>query len=312
MRHIVLAASFLALAQVTWADVAGSGDHPLIPRYPGSEITEYEVVEYDEYAMAIGPRSGGRPDSQKVEGSTTKILYRLTPTERSTLEVFRNYEKALLDAGFETIFKCELEECGRNFAYEIKYNVNKMPIESKDDTRYIAAKLARPLAGDLIIALAVQRYNLSGGSGDPAVFAALDIVEAKVMDVGMELKLAEEMSQDLNTEGRAILYGILFEYDSANIQSQSAETIAQIAELLEADTALNLLVVGHSDNQGTLNYNIDLSGRRAASVVEELVAQHGIAAHRLSPHGVGYLAPAASNDSEEGRAKNRRVELVKQ
>jgi outer membrane protein OmpA-like peptidoglycan-associated protein len=70
-------------------------------------------------------------------------------------------------------------------------------------------------------------------------------------------------------------------------------------------------VVGHTDNQGTLAYNLDLSKRRAAAVVKALVRQHGIAAGRLEGHGVGFLAPVAPNDSEPNRAKNRRVELVK-
>jgi outer membrane protein OmpA-like peptidoglycan-associated protein len=312
MRYLVLLAGLLGLVSVTNADVAGSGDHPLIPRYPGSEIIKYQALDFDEYTMAVGPRSGGSPASRTIEGKVIRMLYRLTPTERSTLEVFRNYEKAFADAGFEVIFACGRQECGSNFAYEVRYKVNRMPIESKDDTRYLAATLTHASEGQLTVALAVQRYNLSGGSGDPAVWVALDIVEAQAMDVGMELMLADEMSQDLEAEGRAVLYGILFDYDSASIQSQSAQTIAQIAQLLKGDTTLKLLVVGHTDNQGALDYNIDLSSRRAASVVQTLVSEHGISADRLSPHGVGYLAPAAANASENGRAKNRRVELVKQ
>jgi outer membrane protein OmpA-like peptidoglycan-associated protein len=73
---------------------------------------------------------------------------------------------------------------------------------------------------------------------------------------------------------------------------------------------MKIYVVGHTDSVGDFDYNIDLSRRRATAVVEVLVAQHGIDRGRLEPHGVGPLVPVSSNTSEDGRAKNRRVELV--
>lgn len=294
------------------ADIAGSGDHPLVPRYPGSEIKTFQVKEYDEYMMAIGPRVGGVIESATLEGKITRIFYMLSPTERSTLEVMRNYEQALAENGFQTLFKCgNRETCGISFPYDIRRKVNKMSIEaSVEDMRYLAVKLTRPDQGDVTIAIAVQRYRYPP-TNEMAVIVAVDIIEAEGMDVGMELVLADEMFRDLSAEGRTVLYGILFEYDSASIKAESAETIAEIARLLQENPQLNLLVVGHTDNQGDLKYNVDLSQRRAVSVVQSLTGQHGIAASRLSAHGVGYLAPAATNDSEAGREKNRRVELVK-
>lgn len=86
----------------------------------------------------------------------------------------------------------------------------------------------------------------------------------------------------------------------------------EIAKLLKADAKLKLYVVGHTDNAGTFDYNLRLSKDRAAAVVTALTAKHGIAAARLLPFGAGPAAPVASNDAEAGRAKNRRVELVKQ
>ena len=74
---------------------------------------------------------------------------------------------------------------------------------------------------------------------------------------------------------------------------------------------LKLRVVGHTDDQGKADYNLDLSRRRAASVVRELTSKYGIDPSRLDAFGAGLYAPIASNASEEGRAKNRRVELVK-
>lgn len=311
MMRLMTVALVALISTPAVADVPGSGDNALIPRYPGSEIIDYKVASFDEYRMAVGPRVGGKVESQRTEGKVTRIKYRLTPTQRSGLEVFRNYERALAEAGFEVVFRCTDEaECGTSFFYQIIYKINRMPIENID-SRYLVATLTRPEEGDMTVALAVQRRKLPS-TKEMTVDVALDIVEAESMDVGMELKLADEMSREIGAQGRAVLYGILFDYDSANIKAGSAGEIGQIAELLNGDPALKLLVVGHTDNEGDLHYNIDLSERRAAAVVAELVAAHGIVAGRLSAHGVGYLAPAASNDTEKGRGANRRVELVKQ
>lgn len=73
---------------------------------------------------------------------------------------------------------------------------------------------------------------------------------------------------------------------------------------------MRLHVVGHTDNEGTLEFNLDLSRRRTEAVVQTLVSGHGVATSRLLANGVGFLAPVASNRTEEGRARNRRVEPV--
>lgn len=87
-------------------------------------------------------------------------------------------------------------------------------------------------------------------------------------------------------------------------------TLEQIAKLLSDDPELKLLVVGHTDNAWTLSFNMDLSQRRANAVVSALVTQHHVNIHRLTPVGVSFACPVATNKTEDGRAKNRRVELV--
>ncbi|MBT8079245.1 MAG: DUF4892 domain-containing protein [Gammaproteobacteria bacterium] len=310
MRALLTVMTVVCLSEVSIADVAGSGDHPLIPRYPGSEIIKHATSDYDEYRMAISARSGGKVESQRLEGRLTRLKYRLTPTDRSDLEVLRNYRTALAEAGFEEIFGCGTEdECGSGFFYQIIYKINRMSVENKSGSRYFTARLSRP-EGDINIALAVQKFKLPS-TGEPTIDVALDIIEADEMDVGMELKLADEIGREIAADGRAALYGILFAHDSATLNPASSAEIEQIALLLNLNPELSLLVVGHTDNQGGLDYNIDLSKRRAGAVVSALVSNHGISAGRLSAHGVGYLSPVASNDTDGGRAANRRVELVK-
>jgi outer membrane protein OmpA-like peptidoglycan-associated protein len=122
---------------------------------------------------------------------------------------------------------------------------------------------------------------------------------------------AEKMASSIHDTGRVALYGIYFEFNKADIKQESAATLGQIAKMLSSDPGLKLLVTGHTDNVGSFESNRTLSERRAQAVVGELVTHYSISSERLFPFGVSFAAPAASNDSEEGRAKNRRVELVR-
>jgi len=123
---------------------------------------------------------------------------------------------------------------------------------------------------------------------------------------------AEVMGNDIHATGHVSVYGIYFDTAKSDIKPESDAAIAEIAKLLQNNAALKLYVVGHTDNVGSFDANMQLSRNRAESVIKELVAKHRIAADRLKPHGVSSLAPVASNDTEDGKQKNRRVELVKQ
>jgi outer membrane protein OmpA-like peptidoglycan-associated protein len=123
---------------------------------------------------------------------------------------------------------------------------------------------------------------------------------------------AEVFSNGLKSTGHAAVYGIFFDTGKADLKTESAQAIGEIAKLLKADPSLKIFVVGHTDNVGTLESNMRLSQSRADAVVASLMGTHGIAAARLKAFGSGPYSPVASNDAESGRAKNRRVELVKQ
>jgi outer membrane protein OmpA-like peptidoglycan-associated protein len=120
----------------------------------------------------------------------------------------------------------------------------------------------------------------------------------------------QQMAKDLEQFGKTRVYGIVFDTDSDHIKDQSHSTLDKIAALLKAKPALKLNVEGHTDSSGTPAHNQDLSERRAKSVDAYLVAA-GIGADRLSPVGFGATRPVQSNDTDLGRAQNRRVELVK-
>lgn len=158
--------------------------------------------------------------------------------------------------------------------------------------------------GDIITWIHVHTWN--GGAGYD-----LNIVEEARMTQDIVAD-ANSMAQDIKITGKVAIYGIYFDFNKADVKPESEPTLKEIAKLLKQNPKLNLYVVGHTDNVGPMNTNIDLSQRRAQAVLRVLTTNYGVDKKRLEAYGVGPLCPAAPNETEEGRAKNRRVELVEQ
>ncbi|MCS6894448.1 MAG: DUF4892 domain-containing protein [Deltaproteobacteria bacterium] len=295
-------------------DVKGSEDHPLLSRYPGSVIRNYLEKDYDEFFLRAGPvESFVQPKGEtlKVEGRLTRINY-MAPAGRSALEVFKNYEKAIVGAGAEVIWSCSNQECGKGLAQalltgEFRGEANLMGF-NENDQRYLAAKLNFGGRQFYVSIFTVGAYSI-GGPMKGRVFTQVDIVESKKIDEGLVTIDEARLKSSLEKEGKVVIYGIHFDFDSSKIKPESNTQLDEIAKALVADQKI-YLVVGHTDNQGELDYNQRLSEERAKAVVDALV-QRGIPRSRLIPVGVGMSAPVASNETEEGRAKNRRVELVR-
>jgi OmpA-OmpF porin, OOP family len=147
-----------------------------------------------------------------------------------------------------------------------------------------------------------------GGKGETY---GLTIIEEKSMQQEVVAD-AKSLMSDIRATGHASIYGIYFDFDKSDIKQESEAALKEIAKLLQQNEALNLYVVGHTDNIGNLTYNMKLSKARADAVLNELVVKYKISSERLTAYGVGSLAPVASNKTNYGRAMNRRVELVEQ
>jgi OOP family OmpA-OmpF porin len=298
-------------------DLPGSADHPIVSRYAGSVIDGYEVHDFSDYDLPLGAAikddAGNRVPSEKesLEGRVTRILYR-GPEGRSTLEMIRNYRSALEGAGFEVRFSCSEDECGRLFPWVLYHGDSQM--KTRQQGGFDHAKELRYLNA---------RKSTSRGLVNVSVMVAfepiftkrpvtlLELVESEAMETGMVTVDAEAMGKGIDATGHIALYGIYFDTGSDRIRPESGPTLDEVARLLVVRPSLSLLVVGHTDAQGGYDYNLDLSERRAEAVVRALVDDRGIAAGRLRAAGVGFLAPVATNDTDAGRAKNRRVVLVK-
>lgn len=289
----------VALAQ---QDIPASKDHPLISRYPGSYIYYYATKKFDEFEVLVsssrtykGNDYLKRAKREKVEGEITKIGYQI-PKNRSVLEVFKNYEEAIKKLNFEILYLAEGKDLSIYDFLSIHFPLR--PGWSEGKSFYLSAKST---SGNFIISVCI----LPGWDGP---IALVGIVEAKQMEKG--LITAKDIYERLNTEGHIAIYGIYFDFDKADIKPGSEPTLKEIAKFLKENPQIKLYVVGHTDSVGKLEYNMELSRKRAEAVVRELTEKYGISKDRLKAFGVGPLTPVATNKTEEGRAKNRRVELV--
>ena len=311
MRAVIHPLTLLVLClavvspSVAAEDVAGSADYPDIGRFADSAIKSYKVENYGKTVLATGPVRSARDaakTARRVEGKITRILYRVPPGT-SALEVFRNFQARVGEAGYESIFS---GGPGEIRPYEFKY---KHPVEILDkisignEIYYLSAKKSSG-AGEIYLSVLVSPH--SGGDGQ-----RVRVIAAETKTMEMQMADAKKMQLDIGATGKVVLYGIYFEHDRASIKPESKATLDEIAKLLSSQSSLKLIVVGHTDHSGRFDYNMDLSQRRARAVADALIAEYGIARNRLRSEGVGYLAPAASNDTDQGRTLNRRVELVK-
>lgn len=320
-------------------DAPKSADSPLTGRYEGSFILGQTVKAFDELSLPSGAAVGETYDNKKkysslqtAEGKVTRTLY-VTPVGRSSLEVFKNFKDALTAKGFAPVFECAKEACGPSFNH-LKYrwdNKESQPLgnnynqvrnllisaafDSVIDVRYALMKKTGA-EGDTYVAIHVA-VNRGGSMGsysevlNDRANALVEVVEPKPMEQKMVVLSSEDINKDVLAQGRAVFYGIFFDFDKADIKPESKDQLDQMAKFLKDNAGVKVFITGHTDNQGKLDYNTGLSQRRADAVVKALVAA-GIPAARMTAKGLGPLAPLASNRAEEGRAKNRRVEMVEQ
>lgn len=318
MRRVcTLAVVAMVILSAVSAVAQGGKDHPLISRFPGSDLTSTAAKEFDEITVPSGrvklrqvtPSRWEAVTDQtlRLEGKVTRLVY-TNPAGRSSLEVFRSYQQALTKAGFETIFACSDTECADAGTNHDVPGVGRWCVQGldcADSMRYIVARLPRQ-EGDIYVAVKVLLNGYSTGG------TVVNVIERKPMARDLVKVNAEAMRSELGAVGHTPIYGVYFDTGKADIKPESDATLNEIARLLRTNAALTLHVVGHTDNVGSAAANMELSRQRAAAVVHALVTKYQIGASRLAAAGVGPFSPVATNRTEEGRSKNRRVELVEQ
>ena len=272
-------------------DAEGCKDHPLFNRMPGYRINTCEIKQFDAREF---PASGALNADNKavkvetVEGVQTFIVYDM-PGETKTasgLQIQRNYLNAVKSAGGVVIAEYGAENSGKQLSDDTWGNGDRAAV----------FKLNK---GGKEIWARVHPYNSGAGY-------ALYIAEREVMKQNI---VVNELIDKINKDGFISLY-INFDTGKAVIKADSFSQLDQVVTALKSSPELKLEVGGHTDNVGSADANLTLSDARAKSVMKYL-SDKGIAAGRLSAKGYGQTKPVADNRSDDGRAKNRRVELVK-
>ncbi len=256
-------------------------EHPLIRPYPGTVLDERrsEQLNFSEFEFRVGtpPRDYTAINVQGEYRSLRYYLYNEDGTpdrDVSQLEYFENFKAAALERGGE-----------------IKW-----------EDRHYGLVFTIPREDGGVTWCRVQT-SVSAARTD------LDIIDEKPLETTLEFTPAQMMAA-LNAEGKVALYGILFDFDKATLQQSSGKQLQIVLTLLLSNPDLRLEIQGHTDSDGSADYNLQLSQRRAESVRQYLTL-FGVEPSRLQARGYGETMPVAPNDTDENKAKNRRVELVR-
>ena len=275
-----LAAAMLVVVALPCAaqekDIPGSKDPRLLTRMPGFYISGYKDVQFDAHEFLVQtPKAVGK---QHAEGHLTYWRYDITSaaaaTPPSKLQIARNYQNAVERVGGKKMY-----DAGPGNDYDSTFLISKNGTDTWIELNPIGTM-----------------YTLL-------------IVEVQKMQQDVVAN-ADALKGGLADSGHVEVPGIFFDTAKSDIKPESGPAIDEIAKLLTNNPALKVGIVGHTDMVGDATANLKLSQARAQSVITDLVSRLGIAAARLVAFGAGPWAPVASNKTDDGRARNRRVELV--
>ncbi len=273
LRLALVAIAVLCIPLVGHAeDAEGCKDHPLFNRMPRTSLASCST-KYDRLEFASAPGV-----TVTKEGTLTQLVYGYEPTEAapdgpSFLQIVKNYENAIAKKG------------GKRLMFDEENATLSLKVQGKQ------VWLVFTSAGRV-------------GTGEGGY--RLEVLEEEEMKQEIQ---ASDILAALNEKGRIALY-VSFETGKATLLPESERIVGEIVVLLKEHAALELSIEGHTDDRGTAAANQKLSEERAKAVVEALV-KAGIARDRPASKGHGQSKPLASNRTEEGRALNRRVEVVK-
>ena len=272
----LLIIALLIVPAIIQAQESEFKDTPYFSGMPSFMIYDAEDVEFDSYNFFNGK------NCTTVEGKKFKRTYSLKEgaQKSSAIQISRNYANAVRNMGGTVLFEGAPQnaECADNNGLQMI--VGKVVKDGNE--------------------LWVEVSTLSGDD----YYLTVVLKELMKQDV-----TASAMFETLNRDGHIALY-INFDTGKSAVKPESQPIIEQIVQMMNSNPDLKIGVEGHTDNVGTPASNKSLSEARAKSVVSAIVGQ-GITAERLSPAGYGQDKPIGDNNTEEGRAKNRRVELVK-
>lgn len=296
-----------------YASVA-QGGIVVLPFVHQGEVLGHEVRPFDSLQVPMAAAVADTVPSRWVEGQVARRSWRLDASLDSR-EVFAMARNVLQDAGFEADFTCETDHCG---GFEFRFGIETLAIPDMivnlSDFDFLSASRAHDEAAATLL------VSRSGGITYVQLFevySALAVVELseipdKVQDISKvdEVTAPISLREQLLQAGTAVLSGVEFASGAADVLEDTVAGLDELAEVLHGDPDMRVLLVGHTDNRGTLTSNIHLSQRRAEDVRDYVTTVHGISDSRIQVAGAGFMAPRQPNDTPAGQEANRRVEVV--
>ena len=236
----------------------------------------------------------------EVEGKTFRSwIHPERDKEISGRYIFKSYDDAILKAGGVKVFEGKLADDRLKQYNELFTYIGSDGSFTPSGNSAIVCYVINHVSGPIYIALEKKDFPSS----------SIQIVQQAAFKQTIEKITSDKIVEDLTKAGKSILY-INFDVDKSTLTNDGAELVNEIADALKKDTTLKISVEGHTDNTGDGTHNKKLSTQRAEAVVTALVGK-GITKDRLVAKGLGAENPLVANDSDENKAKNRRVELVK-
>ena len=272
------------------------------------------VLGTDGYFLPTGAYDGEKVPGLRTEGYVVQQVWRTSGTDTATLGLLTPLRQQIAVGGFDILFECDTRECG-GFDFRFNTEVVEEPDMHVDlgDYRFLAAKRMVDGAAEFVSLLVsrspehgfVQLVSVGQAPAEDAVSAISTKSSGDALAQG-DLSVVDRLELD----GVAVLEGIRFKTGATSLEDGSTTPLTGLADFLNRDVSRKVVLVGHTDAQGSLEGNIALSRKRAEAVLGALVENYGVARDQLHAEGVGYLSPRASNATDTGRAKNRRVEVV--
>ena len=306
-------AIFLILMQVLATPVAA-----LTLDLPATVTGEQSRSEVPgSYALPTAAFDGSVVPARVVEGALDQRAFQLDAGGLTTLAVLAPLRDQVRAAGYEIIFECEARSCG---GFDFRFGTDVMPEPDMhvdlSDYRFLSA-----VSGDEAVSILVSRSASAGYVQITRVTTAPLAAAPTQTEVDLPDEVAVpapvttpsdagDIGRALDQAGVAVLDDLVFASGAATLTDGDYPSLAAVAAWLQANPEGTVALVGHTDASGSLAGNIALSERRAEAVAEVLVETHGAARARVIAKGVGFLAPRATNQTEEGRQKNRRVEVI--
>jgi outer membrane protein OmpA-like peptidoglycan-associated protein len=278
-----------------------------LPFPPGAVLTAENVSGPDSFALPVQPFGAAKP-MEMIEGQIHTRAARLDGPDQNTLLLIQAFRTKLTGLGYQILLDCDQASCGGfDFRFSLDTVLPPAMEVSLADYRFLSAR--GPLPSDAV-AILVSRTEAAAFIQITRTGQAVAPVVTLAPEEPPVPAEAPETLAALEEAGRIVLEGLEFESGSSQLAADNQGILGKLALWLQQNPAAKLVLVGHSDNEGSLESNIAVSRDRAQSVRQELIGNHGIDADRLSVEGIGFLAPLTANRDDTARARNRRVEAV--